>query len=575
MRQKTLLVIVSVLAAALNPFVAQALAVQVVDVVWGSPENPERAIPGDENIQLSMVIANVGNKPVCTLEAVIIPKYGSDLPIESWDGSGTLNAFHTGQLQPGTMATLVFHVNVASGYQPGTYEADAKITYRECSSTSDLLPRGQLTTTISLRIFQPPALRLVRSAWIVDGVERPVGPGTGLAVLRLFLEAPSKTSVRSVEAQLTLPSSLAHPSGENRLSDTYLDTVPAGGFFTLDFPLVIPSDVRLGTHEFELELRFKNKYGTTVTQEMSFTAEVTGREEVEVSARPQNLRRGAGADLSLTVENTGTAPAHNVEMEVRSDSPKIQVLLTKTTLGVINPGQELEVKVPLYVDRTAEAGIYSVTSLLNYQDGLGNRWSKSFKTSFTVSEEFRAGVKVSASQAFVQAAATTPLTINVTNTNPFTITEVKITLSSSGSFLTIVEGATTASLSRMLSNAVHSMPVKVLATPQAGDSIGILRAQVEYKDEAGERWVESVDIPLAVRADIEIRFKGVQLSPLKVSPGETVDVAGDIVNEGANVARAVSAEVVGEPPFEAMGESRAFVGAVNPSQVSAFTLNFR
>ncbi|MEM4190069.1 MAG: CARDB domain-containing protein, partial [Candidatus Caldarchaeum sp.] len=207
-------------------------------------------------------------------------------------------------------------------------------------------------------------------------------------------------------------------------------------------------------------------------QRIPFTAEVTGREVVSVEARPQNLPRGVNSIISLTVENTGTAPAYNVEMDVRSDSAKIQVLLLTTTLGNLNPGQALEVRVPIYVDKTAEASVYTLTSVVTYKDGSGNKWSKSFKTSFTVSEEFQTGVRVSSSEQFVQAAAITPITISIANTNPFTISDVKITLTSPGTLLTIVEGSTTDSLPQMSSKAIHSMPLKVLATPQAGDSTG-------------------------------------------------------------------------------------------------------
>ncbi|MEM2334002.1 MAG: hypothetical protein QXZ62_05480 [Candidatus Caldarchaeum sp.] len=567
--------ILLILAYLLTPLKVEGAAVQVVDVVWGSPNSPERAIPGDENIQLSLVVANIGNKPVCTLEAEILPKQNTHLPVTSWDGSRIIRAYHQGQLLPGTMATLIFRVNIANDYTPGRYEAVARLTYRECSSTSDYLPISQQTATIYLQIWRPPALRLVKSAWLVNGVEKPVGPGTGLAILKLFIEAPLETSVRSVEAWLNAPPSFRLSTGGKGLSDTFLETVPAGGFFTLEFPLVLSDDVQLGNHQFELDLRFKNKYGTLIRQKLPFTVELSGREVLEVKSRPQSFYRGDHALLSLLVENTGTAPAYNVEMEVRSDSPKVQVLMSTANLGNLNPGQALEVKVPLYVERSAEASVYTVISTLVYRDGLGNHGSKSFKTSFTVSEEFRTGVEVSPSQHFIQAAAITPLKINIVNTNPYTINEVKITLVAHNTLLTVVEGPTMVSISQLAPNAAYSIPLKVLAAPQAGDSVSLLQARVEYKDEAGVRWVDTVDIPLAVRADIEIKFKGVRLSPLKVRPGETVDVAGDIVNEGSNIARAVSAEVVGTAPFENVGESLAFVGVVNPSQVSAFTLNFR
>ncbi len=550
------------------------LEVYVVDVVWGQIASPERVVPGDENVNLVVVVANIGNRPICSLEGEILPKLNTQLPIRSWEEDKPLKAFHQSPIQPGTMAELIFRVKVLEDSAPGKYDADLKLLFRECSSTYDILPISIRVTSVTIKISPPPALRLIKTSWLVNGVERPVGPGTGMAVLRLFLEAPAETSVSNIEAFLTPPSSFK-PVGEASLFETYLGRVSAGMVFTLDFPLILTDEIAVGNYTFGLALRFRNKYNTFITQLQDFIVEVVGREVVELESLQQTFSRGVYANLPLMLKNLGTASAYDVEVTLRAENPKIQVVQSSKILGSLGPGEVKEFMYQLYIDKSTEPGAYTVTATVTYRDVFGNKWFKDFKTSFIVSEKTRPGVIATASKPYILSASINNLTINYVNNNPYPLQEVKITIMASSPTLAIVEGTSTIFLYSIPQGGTYSAALKILATSQAGDTLGVLHTTVEYKDPSGVKWVESTDIALAVRADIDVRFKGVQLSPIRVRPGETVDVAGDLVNEGSNIARAVSVELLGDPPFEALGEPRAFIGLINPSQVSAFTLNFR
>jgi hypothetical protein len=183
------------LAAVLLPVfpAPSAQTLVVVDAVWGTPPSPEKAIPGDENIQLSLVVANIGNKPICTLEAQITPAYpGTALPFESWDGSDRIRAYMMQQIPPGSMTVLSFRLNVLKDTVPGRYPASVRLLYRECTSTQDTLPTAQTTDFFTVQIWAPPVTNFLEATWFVDGAERPVGPGTGVAVLKVSIEAPKR-----------------------------------------------------------------------------------------------------------------------------------------------------------------------------------------------------------------------------------------------------------------------------------------------------------------------------------------------------------------------------------------------
>jgi hypothetical protein len=566
------------LAAALLPVfpAPSAQTLVVVDAVWGTPSSPEKAIPGDENIQLSLVVANIGNKPICTLEAQITPAYpGTALPFESWDGSDRIRAYMMQQIPPGSMTVLSFRLNVLKDTVPGRYPASVRLLYRECTSTQDTLPTAQTTDFFTVQIWAPPVTNFLEATWFVDGAERPVGPGTGVAVLKVSIEAPKDTSISNIEGRLSLPEGFRPAGGQQSLSAVYQGVVTAGGTFSLSYPLLVSDQLKPGTYTFELTLRFRNKYGTHITNIIIFPSEVFGREELAIESSSETVIKGGLGYLPVKVLNKGTASAYNLNLEVRADKAGILLPETSLELGVLSPGQEVNVRLPVYVERLAETGLYTVTATLSYRDGLGNLRSKQFKISLNVADEFRQGLAVEADMKYVAASAETPLELSFTNRNPYQISDVKITISTTSSQVSILEGPTSINLKTLGPGESHKIRLTILSAPAAADSISLIKASVEYRDKTSALVVENFDVPVAVRADLNLQFKGLRLSPAKVRPGEVVDLAGDVVNLGTGVARSVSVEVVGDPPFQPFGDTLSFVGLVNPSQVSAFTINFR
>jgi hypothetical protein len=573
-----ILLFVLFLAAALLPVfpAPSAQTLVVVDAVWGTPSSPEKAIPGDENIQLSLVVANIGNKPICTLEAQITPASpGTALPFESWDGSDRIRAYMMQQIPPGSMTVLSFRLNVLKDTVPGRYPASVRLLYRECTSTQDTLPTAQTTDFFTVQIWAPPVTNFLEATWFVDGAERPVGPGTGVAVLKVSIEAPKDTSISNIEGRLSLPEGFRPAGGQQSLSAVYQGVVTAGGTFSLSYPLLVSDQLKPGTYTFELTLRFRNKYGTHITNTIIFPSEVFGREELAIESSSETVIKGGLGYLPVKVLNKGTASAYNLNLEVRADKAGIQLLETSSELGVLSPGQEVNVRLPVYVERLAETGLYTVTATLSYRDGLGNLRSKQFKISLNVADEFRPGLAVEAGMKYVAASAETPLELSFTNRNPYPISDVKITISTTSSQVSILEGPTSINLKTLGPGESHKIRLTILSAPAAADSISLIKASVEYRDKTSALVVENFDVPVAVRADLNLQFKGLRLSPAKVRPGEVVDLAGDVVNLGTGVARSVSVEVVGDPPFQPFGDTLSFVGLVNPSQVSAFTINFR
>ncbi|MDW8084426.1 MAG: hypothetical protein RMI49_04435 [Candidatus Caldarchaeum sp.] len=552
-----------------------ASRLEVTDVVWGSVQNPEKAVPGDEKIDLTVVVANIGNKPVCSLSAEISPKLGAAFPFTSWDGTRRLSATFQGVLQAGTSTPLVFKVNIDKDAQPRNYPADLRIFYRDCSSTSDILPQSTELFSINLVLYQPTSPRFIEAKWLVDNAETSVGPSTGQAILEIYIEAPKDSSINNIEGWLTLPEGFESVSKDGRAYATSLQNVPAGDIFRLRFPLVLSEKVELGRHLLPLELKYRNKYGTMLATVLTVPVDVEGRADVAFEISLPSFRANEITVLNYRIYNNGTAAAYNVELNVRSDIPVIRVLQPVYSIGTLKPGQSVSIAVPIFIDKSTEPSLYGVFSRITFKDVFGNVKSKEFNMPFIVEEKFRPGFSVQTSRSYVDSASITAMSLIFTNLNPYDVRDVKISIETTSTQLVIVEGLTNIVLRSLPANGRHITELKVLSTPQAGDSVATIKATIEYKDLIGLTVTESFDLAVAVKANIDIELTGLVLSPRQVTPGETVDVAGDVVNEGSGLARAVTVILSGDHPFKPIGESATFIGTINPSQVSAFTLNFR
>lgn len=556
-------------------FSVDASRLEVIEVVWGSVQNPEKAVPGDQKIDLNVVLSNIGNKPICSLTSEIRPKIGMAFPFRNWDDKPTISSSFQGTLQPGTMTTLTFKVNIDKNAEPKSYPIDLFIQYRDCTSTSDILPVSTQTFSLNLIVHRPSAPRFVETKWLVDNQETSVGPSTGQAHLEVVLEAPSDSSISNIEGWLTLGGIGDQVSGAGRVYANYLQNVPAGAVFRLRFPVVLSEEVKLGHHQLPLDLSYRNKYGTLITAKLTIPVEIKGKPDIGYRIQTPVFKANAINLLQYVIYNNGTAPAYNVELNVRSEISFLRVLQPVYSVGTLNPQQNFTVAVPVYVDKSAEPSLYGLFSRITFKDFYGNTKSKEFYMPLVVEERFRPGFSVTTSPSYVAAATITPVSLVFTNNNPYQVRDVKITIWSTGNRLVILEGFTDIVLPSVPKGGTYIANLKVLATPEAGDSVTNLKATIEYKDQIGLTVSETFELSVAVRANIDIRLNSLVVSPQRVRPGETIDLAGDVVNEGTDPARAVKVELLGPHPFKPIGEASTFIGNVNPSQVSAFSLSFR
>ncbi len=135
--------------------------------------------------------------------------------------------------------------------------------------------------------------------------------------------------------------------------------IPANGSKRLDVEVKALTEVPAGTYQIDVSAQGDEARATT-----TLTAEVTGQPKLSVTAPDGRLSgrayAGKKTPLKLIVQNTGSAPAHNIELSASQPSGWT-VEFEPQRIAEIQTDQEVEVTANIQPAEQAVAGDYIVT----------------------------------------------------------------------------------------------------------------------------------------------------------------------------------------------------------------------
>jgi len=106
-------------------FPIQAPTFKVVKASWGTVNSEIDAAPGDKRIPLTVTIQNIGNLTVTGLSMKLILQH----PFTNISYGGIAKAFYEGSIQPGSIATVSFILNIDKNATIGEYTLKMIIDY--------------------------------------------------------------------------------------------------------------------------------------------------------------------------------------------------------------------------------------------------------------------------------------------------------------------------------------------------------------------------------------------------------------------------------------------------------------
>lgn len=276
-------------------------------IYWGTnPLAPLNAHPGDVNVQLSIVLSNIGDDVARDVNATLFigPPLSYTYYIDKKQYTATEVSKMAGDMQPGLSFTLGYTVNIDPDASEGTYRYNLKISYRtarelqqmEKSTIIDVpIWRGDLriqnVVTLPTKIY-PGNKQVQLSVQIVNS-------GLGAAKdlqLRLYLKDPFK------------PSS----SGSDK---HYVGTLPTGQISEANFIIDIDDNAKFGKYFAVLAIETDGQ--SIQIGEVPIYLNEKVKFEVASSA-PTTLRVGdSGRVIRVELKNTGSVKADSVRIQLR------------------------------------------------------------------------------------------------------------------------------------------------------------------------------------------------------------------------------------------------------------------
>ena len=330
-----------------------AQAIGVADVIeqttyWGTEQaNPQTAHPGDTNIVLSIVLANIGDDIARNVTATLYFNPPVDYTYVNNGVATNASSWSklAGDMDAGATFTLTYTVSVESSATAGVYHYDLQIAFKSARELQQVtktvlvdvpITKGELhiqsTVTDPLKMF-PDSYDNTVTVTIANS-------GNGLTKdVQVYLELKPPFEVAS--------------SGSDQI---FLGNLPAGQATPVNFHVDVMPNAAFGQYDLTLTQVLGNEH-IPIGQVPLYVSE-KARFNV-LSINPQILHPGdSGVVVTIQVENIGTALAQSVRVELLVGND-ITGTLTDF-LSDIPPGQNKTAIFTLTVDASMPVASYSV-----------------------------------------------------------------------------------------------------------------------------------------------------------------------------------------------------------------------
>ena len=450
-----------------------------------------------------------------------------------------------GVLPPHT--ARVVNVPVVTGSEPGNYTISVTATYMD----------GEGFSITQKRNF---VVELVRAAAVVDVDVTPRALKAG--------ERESITITVTNRGSYTLRDTVVRVGvqGAAFLSESryYLGDVKPGCNATVRAVLRAPLATSVTSAVLSLTISWRDEAGVSNSDSVSVGLEVAPRsvgEELRVDVEPWEFKALSRDVLKVRVENVGGRALSNVVLSIEKMEPLTPLeALPQLYLGVIEPGEERVIDVPIAIPNTP--GIHQIHVSVLYNDADGYSHTYSSRLSIEV-EPVRVGMEVEVRPRELASLTEAVLNVGVANTGDVALRDVEVRLQLPEQLVT--RNSTTLYIDELLPGSVRVFRLPVLSSYTASTQHLKVGMHVTYMDPLGNSYSDT--------GTLYITIKPQPPSPgLKVSSEEGELVIGregrvciNVENPGNHTLKGVVIELYPSQNVRVFGESKSYIGELGPA----------
>lgn len=344
-----LLVLLMAFFTRLAPKPASAIGVadvEVTNVYWGaSAATPDTAHPGDVNLQLSILITNVGDDVARHVNATLYigPPLIYAYYVNGTSTSGTSVSQVAGDMQPDSSYVLTYTLSIAPNAQEGVYKYSLELNYESARELQEI----DTTVPVNVPIWNG-------ELHIQGVVTNPtkIYPDSDQVGIDVTIANSGQGTAKNVELQLVLQQPFSpSSSGSDHI---FIGNIPPGQTTNANFIIDVAENATYGQYAVILGQTVQNQL-VSIGQVPIYIDEKVKFDIVNVT--PTVLHVGDSGDvISVVIRNSGSVEADSVRVEL-----EVGNFITGTLTDFLGTMLANETKTAFFtidVDSSAVAGQY-------------------------------------------------------------------------------------------------------------------------------------------------------------------------------------------------------------------------
>lgn len=352
-RKTAILLFVILIAFFLHVNVHPAVAIGVADVevsnvYWGNnAASPDTAHPGDVNLQLSILITNVGDDVARNVNATILigPPLIYQYSLNGVQYNGSSISQFAGDMPAGQSYTLKYTLSINPTAQEGIYQYGLQLSY---SSAREL---QQINTTVMVTV------PVWRGELHIQGVvtnPTKTYPNSKQVDVAVTIVNSGQGIAKDIQLELLLtPPFTPSSSGSDQI---FIGNLPAGQTTTANFIVDVAINATFGQYSVILAHAAENQL-IPIGQVPLYVAEKVKFQIVSVT--PTTLHVGDSGDVvSVAIRNAGSVEADSVRVEL-----EVGNFFTGTLTDFLGTMVANETKVAFFtidIDSKAQSGTFTI-----------------------------------------------------------------------------------------------------------------------------------------------------------------------------------------------------------------------
>ena len=347
--------------------------VVVTNVYWGATAaSPDTAHPGDVNLQLSILITNVGDDVARNVTATLYigPPIIYSYYVNGVKYSATSVLQQAGDIQAGQGYVLTYTLSIDPKAQEGIYRYSLELSYQSARELQ------QIDTTVPVNV------PIWKGELHVQGVvtnPTKIYPNSKAAVVQVTIANSGQGTAKNIQLQLVLqPPFSPSSSGSDEI---FVGNIPAGQTTTANFIVDVAENATFGQYSVILGEVTGNRL--IPIGEVPLYVNEKVRFDI-ISATPSTVNVGDSGDvISVVIRNAGSVEADSVRVELLVGN-----FFTGTLTDFLGTMLANETKVAFFtvdVDSKAQPGQYTYSLRFDWtQDTVQLYDDYSYSITFTV-----------------------------------------------------------------------------------------------------------------------------------------------------------------------------------------------